>query len=137
QLRTMAPDVEIAKKFGDVDMREEIRRVNDEANAKIANAKSDKERIDLQRARRAAIRDIEAIRDRIRGTYANPTDPSSLVIRANRVARNLNYVRLLGGMTISAIPDMAKVVFIHGLTSTFRDGFLPLMRNLKAVRLAG
>lgn len=38
--------------------------------------------------------------------------------------------RLLGGMTISAVPDMAKVIFTHGLTSTFRDGFLPMMRSV-------
>lgn len=45
-------------------------------------------------------------------------------------------VQLLGGMTVSAIPDMAKVVFSHGLTSTFRDGFIPLVRNFRAFRLA-
>lgn len=44
--------------------------------------------------------------------------------------------RVLGGMTISAVPDMAKVVFVHGLTKTFRDGFLPLIRNFKRFRLA-
>ncbi|WP_234840516.1 hypothetical protein [Sinorhizobium meliloti] len=43
---------------------------------------------------------------------------------------------LLGGMTISAIPDMGKVVFTHGLTSTFRDGFIPMIRNFKGFRLA-
>lgn len=38
--------------------------------------------------------------------------------------------RLLGGMTISAVPDMAKVIFTHGLTSTFRDGFFPMVRSI-------
>ncbi len=38
-------------------------------------------------------------------------------------------LQLLGGMTVSAVPDLAKVVFTHGLTSTFRDGFLPMIRN--------
>ncbi|WP_287223089.1 hypothetical protein [Mesorhizobium sp.] len=42
----------------------------------------------------------------------------------------------LGGMTISAIPDMAKVVFSHGLTSSFRDGFIPMVRNFRAFKLA-
>lgn len=46
-------------------------------------------------------------------------------------------VQLLGGMTISAVPDMGKVIFTHGLTSTFRDGFIPMVRNFKAFRLAG
>jgi hypothetical protein len=45
-------------------------------------------------------------------------------------------LQLVGGMTISAIPDMAKIVFSHGLTSTFRDGFIPMVRNFRAFRLA-
>jgi len=134
QIRTMAPDVEIARKFGSVDMKEEIRKINDEANAKVAGAKTDKERKAIQKQRESDVRDIEGIRDRLRGTYALPSNPASLVLRAGRIARNLNYVRLLGGMTLSALPDMAKVVFTHGLTSTFRDGFLPMIRNFKAFR---
>lgn len=136
QMRTMSADIELAKKFGSVDLKEEIRKVNDETNAKIAQATTAKERQALEKARKDAVRDIEGIRDRLRGTYRLPADPSSLVVRAGRVARNLNYVRLLGGMTISAVPDMAKVVFQHGLTSTFRDGFVPMIRNFQAFRLA-
>jgi hypothetical protein len=137
QLRTMGPDIELAKKYGSVDLAEELRKINDEANAKIGNAESVKERQRLEKARKDAVRDVEGIRDRLRGTYALPSNPASLVLRTARVARNLNYVRLLGGMTLSAIPDMAKVVFTHGMTSTFRDGFLPMVRNFKAFRLAG
>lgn len=136
QLRTMAPDIELSKKFGSVDLAEQIRKVNDEADAKIAKATTATERRRLEKARKDAIRDIEGIRDRVRGTYKLPSDPSSLVLRAGRLARNLNYMRLLGGMTLSAIPDMGKIVFTHGLTSTFRDGFLPMIRNFKAFRLA-
>ena len=150
QMRTMSADIELSKKFGSVDLAEQIRKVNDEANAKIdaAMAKdrkwyqlrgttAEKERQRLEKARRDTIRDIEGIRDRLRGTYALPSNPNSLVLRAGRVARNLNYLRLMGGMTLSAFPDMAGIVFKHGLTSTFRDGFIPLVTNLRAVRLAG
>ncbi|MFK4060725.1 hypothetical protein [Brucella anthropi] len=151
QVRTMSADVELAKKFGSVDMAEQIRKINDEANRKIAavdgmkdkdgkpataEAKA-KERSRLETSRKAAIRDIEAMRDRIRGQYAIPSNPDGIVLRAGRVARNLNYLRLLGGMTLSAFPDMAGIVLKHGLTSTFGDGFVPLVSNMKAVKLAG
>lgn len=136
QVRTMSADVEIAKKFGSVDMAEQIRQINDEANRKISVAKTQKQRQALERARKNAIRDLEGIRDRLRGQYALPGNPDSLVLRANRVVRNLNYMRLLGGMTISAIPDMGKIVFAHGLTSVFRDGFVPMVRNIRRFRLA-
>ena len=151
QTRTMSADVELAKKFGSVDMSEQIAKINDEATRKIAavdrmtdkngkpvtpEAKA-KERARLDRARKGAVRDIEAMRDRLRGQYALPSNPDGIVLRAGRVARNLNYLRLLGGMTLSAFPDMAGIVLKHGLTSTFRDGFAPLVSNMKAVRLAG
>ena len=136
QVRTMSADVELAKKFGSVDLSEQLRKINDEADAKIAKAETPKQRQKLEAARKAAIRDVEGIRDRLRGQYALPDNPDGLVLRAGRVIRNLNYLRLLGGMTISAIPDMAKPVFNYGLTSTFRDGFIPLVTNFRAFRLA-
>ncbi|MGX5846925.1 hypothetical protein ACWGTO_07585 [Mesorhizobium sp. PL10] len=136
QTRTMSADVEIARKFGDVNLSEEIRKINDAANGKIALATTEKARIAIDDARKAAIRDLSGIRDRLRGTYALPADPNSLVLRAGRVARNVNYLRLLGGMTVSAIPDLAKTVFSHGLASTFSDGFLPMVRNMRGFRLA-
>ena len=150
QVRTMSADIELTNKFGSPDMAEQIRKTNDEANRKIAvvdgmldkegkaatpEAKA-KERARLDKARKSAVRDIEGMRDRIRGQYALPSNPDGIVLRAGRVARNLNYLRLLGGMTLSAFPDMAGIVFKHGLTSTFHDGFLPLVSNIKAVRMA-
>lgn len=136
QFRTMSADVELAKKFGSIDLKEQIQKINDEADARIAAATTEKERRRIESERVAATRDVSAIRDRLRGTYALPANPDGLVLRAGRIARNINYLRLLGGMTVSAIPDMAKIIFQHGLTSTFKDGFLPLVTNLRGVRLA-
>lgn len=45
-------------------------------------------------------------------------------------------LKLVGGMTVSAIPDIGRIIFAHGLTSTFRDGFIPLVRNFRRFRLA-
>ena len=136
QVRTMSADVEIARKFGSVDMAEQIRKINDEADRKIELATSDKERKNLERSRKASVRDLEGIRDRLRGQYALPSNPDGIVLRANRVIRNLNYLRLLGGMTVSAIPDMGRIVFTHGMMSAFRDGFVPLVSNFRGFRLA-
>ena len=151
QVRTMSADIELTNKFGSPDMAEQIRKINDEANRKIAAVDGmldkegkaatpevkAKERARLEKARKGAVRDIEGMRDRIRGQYALPSNPDGIVLRAGRVARNLNYLRLLGGMQLSAFPDMAGIVFKHGLISTFRDGFVPLVTNIKAVRMAG
>jgi hypothetical protein len=136
QVRTMSADVELSRKFGSVDMAEQIRQINDEADTKVNSAATNAERVKLEQQRKNAIRDVEAVRDRLRGQYALPSNPDGIVLRANRVIRNLNYLRLLGGMTISALPDLGRVITTHGLGSTFKDGFIPLITNFKATRLA-
>jgi len=53
-----------------------------------------------------------------------------------RVLRKYQVLTLLGGVTISSMPDLAMPVFKHGLGSTFKDGWLPLVRNLKEAKLS-
>lgn len=45
------------------------------------------------------------------------------------------YVRLLGGVTLSSLPELAMQPFRFGLMNTFRDGFLPMIRDFKASKL--
>lgn len=134
--RTMATDTAMFRKFGSLDLKDQIAKVNDEANAAIRAAKTEKERTKIDDARKADIRDIQGIRDRLRGAYALPANPEGLAVRTSRVVRNLNYLRLLGGMTISAFSDVAKPVFVHGLTRTMKTLFSPLTTGLSTLRLA-
>lgn len=134
--RTMAIDTALYRKFGSLDLADRLAKVNDEANARIAAATTEKARKAIDDARKADIRDITAIRDRLRGNYALPNNPDGLAVRAGRVVRNLNYLRLLGGMTISAFSDLAKPVFIHGLTRTLGTMFVPFTKGLSTFRLA-
>lgn len=55
---------------------------------------------------------------------------------AFRVLRKYQTVRLLGGVTISSMPDMAMPIFKHGLGRTIQDGYGPLIRNMKKAKLA-
>lgn len=134
--RSVAPDVEIAKRFGDVDMTVPMKEILDEYNALAGKAKTAKERAKLQKQKDADIRDLAAVRDRIRGTYAMPTDPEGMITRTAAVVRSANYLRLLGGMTLSAVPDMSRLVMAHGFTRTFQDGLAPLFRNPALARMA-
>ena len=134
--KSMATDVEMVRKFGSVDMTAQMKEIVEEANNRINQATTEKERIRAQKQKDADVRDIAAMRDRIRGTYALPEDPDSMLIRTGRVVRSLNYVRLLGGMTISAIPDAARVVMVHGMSRTLGDGLRPLLTNFRAFRAA-
>ncbi|EBS2230079.1 hypothetical protein DRL22_07305 [Salmonella enterica subsp. enterica serovar Middlesbrough] len=79
-----------------------------------------KEQQRLSKLRDRDIADVMAMRDRLLGTYGAPANPASVFIRAGNILRNLNYITKLGGMTASAIPDIARGVMVHGFNRTFR-----------------
>ncbi len=134
--RTMSADVELTRKFGDVKLETRLKEVQEDYNRIIETAKDGKSRIKLEKEKAQAVSDIEAIRDRLRGTYALPSNPDGLLVRSGRVLRNLNYLRLLGGMTLSALPDIAKPVFVHGMGRSFQDGLAPIIKNIGAFKMA-
>jgi hypothetical protein len=135
-VRTMAADVEMTKRFGSVDMVDQIKEIAEDYARLSAQAKTPEARRKLHKQRDNDIRDLAAIRDRMRGTYALPKNPDGLLVRSGRVINSLNYMRMLGGMTISAIPDTARTVMVHGLMRTAGDGLIPLLRNWSGARLA-
>ncbi len=134
--RTMAPDVELAERFGRADMDDQLGKIADDYQRLSDRAKSEKKRTALARRREHDIRDIAAMRDRLRGTYGAPADPNSPIVRTSRIARQLNYLRLLGGMMLSATVDLANMVMANGILRVAGDGIVPLVRNFRAFRLA-
>ncbi|EMM3172390.1 hypothetical protein RKE85_003245 [Serratia marcescens] len=134
-LRQVGPEIELTAQFGSKDMGEQIRQVSEEYTQLIKDAKTPKERAKLEKHREADLRDIEAMRDRLIGTYGAPKDPRSFFVRAGRVARNVNFLRLLGGMTISAATDLMRPVMQHGLSKSMRP-MGAMLRNMAAVKVA-
>jgi len=130
-LRTMVPDVLLTEKFGDTRMTETFRKINDEYAAKVAAAKSEKERTALEKERQRVNSDLAAIRDRIRGTYGISADaPLRNVARAAGVLKNYNVLTSMGSAALSSLPDMAGAVIRHGLTTTFNDAWTPFFKFL-------
>lgn len=126
--RTMAADVELTRAFGRADMLDQFDEVKADYAAlrEAAKKKGDtKELRKLNKQERQDIIDLEATRDLLRGTYRTPENPDAFFIRSGRVLRDANFVRMLGGMTLSAIPDMARLVAVNGLK--------PVSRSLKAL----
>lgn len=134
-LKQVAPDVELMKRFGDVEMKAEIKRVEQDYDFMMQNATTEKERLKLAKKRASDIEDISAMRDRLRGRY-NVVDPNNPWARVARVARDLNYMRLLGGVVAASIPDVARVVGAEGIAKTFSDGLVPLVTKTKAFKVA-
>lgn len=150
-VRTMAPDIEIARKFGGLDWREIIKPAVDELNMKIEAidkevAKEGADKAKFQKSKETRTRKLnadfdlykrnfEAVIGRIRGTRGLPADPDGFAYRAARTVMNLNVLRMMGMVTISSFPDLARPMMRYGLMNTFKDGFGPLIKNLKTFKM--
>lgn len=134
-IRQVAPEIELTSKFGSVDMKAQFQALDEDYAALISNAKTAKERAKLEKRRVSDIRNLVAMRDRLRGTYKAPSDPNSFFIRAGRVARDLNFVRLLGGMTLSSLPDLVRPIMQHGLRSALKP-LGKMMTDINAMKIA-
>ena len=114
-VKTMAPDVEVQRAFGNLTLENQIKEIEREFDDLIENAKTEKERTRLAREKESTVADISALRDMLRGTHNMPKDSDSFFVRAGRVLRDVNFLRMLGGMTVSAIPDTGRLVSVNGL----------------------
>ena len=138
-----APDIELKKKFGSVNLEAELKEIQDDFLAMekkidkrtdLTDAQKEKERIKLGKKQNQAIEDIAGMRDRIRGVYGFQQD--TIFSRIGRATRDLNYLRLMGGVTISSLPDAARVLMAEGFTKTFSKGLVPLVSNLNTFKVA-
>jgi len=129
-IRTMAPDIELSRLYGDANMEQQITEIADSYKELIDAAKTEKERTQLTNRLKDDQRDIKAMRDRLRGTYRTPENPNEFFIRAGRTLRDVNFMRMLGGMTLSAIPDMARPISVNGLMPVAK-GLMNLATNPK------
>lgn len=134
-LRQTAADLELTKKFGNVDMTDAFKEIEMWHRGALEKAKTAKERQALIAAYDADIKDLAAMRDRIRGVYGD-IDPNNIWVRTGRAARNLNYLRFMGGVVASSVPDVARIFMAEGIGRTFSKGLLPLAKNLKTFKVS-
>ncbi|SDH08577.1 hypothetical protein [Pelagibacterium luteolum] len=149
--RVMAADVELTRTFGRADMKEQIDAVraeyttarerveadlDDAGNPKnTPRAQIEKRLRELTNREKTDVQDIRALRDLIRGTYKREENASNYA-RVARVAGTLNYLRALGGVTISSLSDVSRHVMVHGLGPVMNDGLVPMIRNLKGFKMS-
>lgn len=116
---SMVPHLEITREFGDVDMTDVFRKIDDEEMRLLKTATSDKQRKQIARDAKGGRQDLRAMRDRIIGTYGLPKDPRNGWVIAGRTARTVSYTGLLGGFMFSAMPDLGKVLGQSGMEAAF------------------
>lgn len=129
--RTVIPDVLLSERFGDVEMTDAFRRINEGYAQLIDKTKPGPARDKLTKERDAVIRDLAAVRDRVRGVYGWSPDLQNMARIANS-AKAINNMTSMGVSAISSLPDLAGTVFRYGLGSSFRDGWAPFFSNLKS-----
>ncbi|WP_150524031.1 hypothetical protein [Roseibium sediminis] len=133
--RQMAAEVELTRRFGRADMKDQIAEIRADYQELRKAAKTDAERAKLNDQEKRDVRLVEAFRDMLRGTY-RASDESSGWSAFTRMALAWNYIRLLGGVTLSSLPDMANVMTKNGLTEFMRTTLPMLSRETQALKIA-
>lgn len=128
-LRTIVPDVLLTERFGDVRMTEAFKKINDDYAALTDAAKSDKERLRLANEQRAVIRDLAAVRDRIRGVYGFTPDAGNMA-RIAAGAKAVNNLTSMGMSAVASLSDFAGSILRYGMAGTFRDGWTPFVSGM-------
>ena len=133
-IRSVVPDLEIRKKFGDLSLTERTQQIADEYTQLRKQAKSPRQIRLLDKQETEDLELLESLVGILRGTYGVPS--TSRWVTAGRVARAVNYVSHGGAFTVNSIPDVGMVVLRNGLYRTFKTGLIPLATHWKGVKLS-
>lgn len=110
---------EFIAKFGDVNLTEVLDDLDVEFKMKYDAIPDGAEYVKQKELLEQNYRDdrqmLTLLRDQLLGWNSPTYTPA---VRTLKLARQWNVLRSLGGMTISAIPDVARLVGTHGLRNT-------------------
>lgn len=134
--RTMSAEIELTKRFGRADMRDQLQRIKDEYRTLRESVGEDPAKLKaLADDEKGAINDLEAMRDLVRGTYKAAENATNYG-RTVRALMAFNYLRSMGGAVIANIAEIYRPAMVHGLGRYMSQGVAPLLSNLGAVKLS-
>lgn len=127
-IRQASGDISLSSKFGNPRMVAQLEELKEEYLIKLADPSlKPKERRKLEKQYAADRRDLEALRDIIRGTY-NKTDPDSLIATGAILIRDATYWASMGSVLLSSLSDTSMHVISHGIKDVF--GTIPKLASL-------
>jgi hypothetical protein len=130
--RVMGADVELARKFGSVDMADQFQRIRDNYRELRAGITDEKQLKKLADRETADVRDLEAVRDMLRGT--NPGSPvDANYSRIVRSVNHFNYLRSMGEVAIASLTETVRPAMVHGLMP-YMETLAQTLTNLKGIR---
>jgi hypothetical protein len=134
--RIVSTDTALSKAFdGDLTLQNTLDEIADDYTKATKKAKTPEERAAINKEKKEVIRDVEAMRDILRGIYGRPDDPDSVGTRVLQAARMLNYARFMGGVVISSMADISMPIFNHGFRR-WTPVIGNIITNLKAVKMS-
>lgn len=122
--RSIAPRAELAhlSPSNDWELKDLIEEMNDDIRKlmRVAETSGDtKTQARLTKELEFQERNVQAMRDRLIGTYDMPSDPTTWLSRVPYVIKSWNYLTMMGGMTLSSLPDLARPIFEFGLRGSY------------------
>lgn len=135
-LGSIVPDVLLVERFGDTDMTDAFRQINEEYAARVRGAEDEAELVALRREQERVISDLAAMRDRLRGTYGYSSD--TVMRNAGRIAGALGSINTLadmGGSAIAQLTDFAGPIWRYGFGSVFKGGFMPFVNGMMGAKV--
>jgi hypothetical protein len=130
--RVMGADVELARKFGSVDMADQIAQIREDYKNLRAGITDEKQLTKLADREKADISDLEAVRDMLRGT--NPGSPvEANYSRIVRMVNHFNYLRSMGEVAIASLTETVRPAMVHGLMP-YMETLAQTLTSLKGVK---
>ena len=119
--QTMGSQIALKRRFGSIDLKQQLDEINKEYDDLVAVAPDAKTRQRLNKERRSVEGDIKDARDLLLGTYQRSKNPDSMLNQAAVAIKDLTYMAYLGGVTLSSFPDIFRNVMVHGFGNAFGD----------------
>lgn len=134
--RIMGSDVELTRKFGSPDLKEQVDAIKADYQS-LRDATTDPKELErLRDMEKRDIADMSAVRDLIRGTYKRELQSTNFA-RVTRAAMTFNYMRTMGGVALANLNDAIRPLWVHGVGSLFSDVVTPAFTGkMRALKLS-
>lgn len=135
-IHKMGSDISLTRAFGRADIKDQLDALEKEYQDALGKAKTPAERKKLEKVWKSDKKDLEAMRDLLRGHF-NKHDPDSFIEQGGIALRDITYMTSLGGVTLASIPDIARHTMVHGIQRSFGDLLdnINLAPELKKMRI--
>ena len=134
--RILGTDIELQKKYGDLNLEKVQAEISDEYDVLRAKSPTEKDRLRLDAQEREVKQTLMDLKNIVRGNYGRVDRPDSFWPTVARTSRNVAYLQKMGSVVYASLIDPVHLVFRHGLGRFLNTGLKPLIFNLKGFKLA-